>query len=899
MDVRLKGQVDGVQASEAIRASREIPIIYLSAHSDAETLRRATATAPFGYLVKPFRAPDLRCAIEIALHNHQVEDRLRKRERWFATTLRSVADGVVTTDADHKVTFLNPVAEALTGWTLVEASGRELDQILHLVAESTGSALEKPVRPDQPGPPAAALEGEAMLVSRAGTAIPVEANAAPILDEGGADLGTITVVRDVSERRRAEDARRRHAEYLASLHETALAVMNHLDLEPLLETLLGRAAELVGAPYGFLHLETRDASALRCEVWLGSQPVDTVVGPNEGAVGTVWQSGRPLAIEDYDTWKGRLAQDPYGVFGSKVVVPLRLGGRVAGALGVARGRRAGRPFGDEDVHLLTGFAELASIALENARLFEQERAARSAAERLQAATRALSATIDLKAVFDLILSELEKVVPSDSASIQELRGDRLHIIGGRGRAASFIGHSFELSAGDGRSAEVLRREEPVIRDVPNDYGPLEIDVARGLHSWMGVRLQFGQRVIGLLVLNKSEPGFYSMEHASLAWAFAGQASTAIENARLYAAARQELAERKQAQDELQRSEERFRQLAENIDAVFWMRAVKSGEVLYLSPAFERVWGRSVEEPIRHPERFISWLHPDDRQRVGELMALTTGAPFELEYRIVRPDGKVRSIHSRGFPIPGPDGTVERQAGVSEDVTELKAAEALREDLRRTMVHDLRNPLTVIKGFLDLLETPGALPEGDQAMRRSAGRSADKLLRLIDSILDVSRLESGALPLNRQRVSLATLAADTVGLQSILANERELRVVNEVTDDLPPAWADPDLLGRILQNLIGNAIKFTPRGGLVRVGASVDASDGPCLRVSVVDNGSGIPPAFRGRLFEAFATGGQEGRGSGLGLTFCRLAVEAQGGRIWVEDGPGGGTEVHFTIPIAS
>jgi signal transduction histidine kinase len=155
-----------------------------------------------------------------------------------------------------------------------------------------------------------------------------------------------------------------------------------------------------------------------------------------------------------------------------------------------------------------------------------------------------------------------------------------------------------------------------------------------------------------------------------------------------------------------------------------------------------------------------------------------------------------------------------------------------------------------------------------------------------------------MPLHRRHVPLATLAAEVMDAEAFLAREKELRLVNEVPRGLPPAWVDPDVVGRVLQNLVGNAIKFTPRGGVVRVGACPDGSAVADLRVSVVDTGAGIAADVRGRLFQTFVTGQQEGRGSGLGLAFCRLAVEAHGGRIWAEDPPAGGAAFHFTLPTA-
>ena len=146
-------------------------------------------------------------------------------------------------------------------------------------------------------------------------------------------------------------------------------------------------------------------------------------------------------------------------------MPLRFGGRVRGALGLVHGRGP-RRFTDAEIQLLESFAQLASLAVDNALLFERERTARDTAERLQAATRALSSTIDRRKVIDLILVELEKVVPCDAVAIQELVGGQLEVIAGRGYAAGAIGRRFDPAIGDGRSLEVLENRRPVIRREP-------------------------------------------------------------------------------------------------------------------------------------------------------------------------------------------------------------------------------------------------------------------------------------------------------------------------------------------------------------------------------------------------------------------------------------------------
>ena len=162
-----------------------------------------------------------------------------------------------------------------------------------------------------------------------------------------------------------------------------------------------------------------------------------------------------------------------------------------------------------------------------------------------------------------------------------------------------------------------------------------------------------------------------------------------------------------------------------------------------------------------------------------------------------------------------------------------------------------------------------------------------------------------MPLECAALSLADLVAETLGTQTLLAAQKGLRLEGDVPATLPLVWADEGVVDRVLQNLIGNACKFTPEGGLIRVTAevAVDAEDGhdtPISHVllSVSDTGPGIPPELQDRLFQKFVTGGQQGSGSGLGLAFCRLAVEAHNGRLWVESEPGHGTTFHLTLPVA-
>lgn len=258
----------------------------------------------------------------------------------------------------------------------------------------------------------------------------------------------------------------------------------------------------------------------------------------------------------------------------------------------------------------------------------------------------------------------------------------------------------------------------------------------------------------------------------------------------------------------------------------------------------------------------------------------------------------RTIRWLNLPVVAGETALGRLL-VLHDVTEERLLARMQDDLTHMMVHDLRSPLGGIMGGLELLvlTSKNSLSEEQQRMIQVSQNSARRMLELVNGILDVSRLEKGQMPLERELVILAELVEEGIAIQRPLAVAKELTLSCELERNLPLVWVDRGLIGRVVQNLVGNAVKFTPGGGVVRLEARPEPAGG--LTIAVFNSGSGIPAELQGRLFQKFATGRQDERGSGLGLAFCRLVVEAHGGRIWVESEPGEGVTFAFTLPLAS
>ncbi len=371
---------------------------------------------------------------------------------------------------------------------------------------------------------------------------------------------------------------------------------------------------------------------------------------------------------------------------------------------------------------------------------------------------------------------------------------------------------------------------------------------------------------------------------------------------------EELQRRRGAERALRQSEERFRQLAENIREVFWLTDWPTQQIAYASPAYEGVWGRTREALYRNAFEWLDAVVEDDRPRVRHAFEYAAQSGFDQTYRIRRPDGDVRWIHDRGFPVRGPDGAVYRIAGLAEDVTELKRAQAEREqmiaaleaqnaELERftyTVSHDLRTPLITIKGFLGLLQED--IVRGDQeAVDEDIARmlaASETMERLLSELLQLSRIGRQVNP--SQDVPLDPLVREALALVEGRIAERGVEI--EIAPDLPCAYGDRDRLLEVFENLLDNAVKYMGDQARPRVEVGGAARDGE-IRVYVRDNGIGIDPRYHDKVFGLFEQLDRKSEGTGVGLALVKRIVEVHGGRVWVESkGFGRGAAFWVALP---
>jgi PAS domain S-box-containing protein len=730
--------------------------------------------------------------------------------------------------------------------------------------------------------------------------------------ENGRLVRLLGVTLDITERKQAEHDLRISESRLSGQKAALELVVSGAPIEVVLERLVLAVQQQVGAESRVaLFVVDRDGQCLRFGASVGlpetyARALDGLeISASNPSCAAVALTGRRVIVPDVTAdplWQPYLGIAHEYDIRSVWSFPIRTrGGEVLGTLAVCRSEpgKPGEPLAD-DIESLELLASTAAIILEQHKSAQEHRAARDELERsrsqlqaeladsklLQRVSAALIREDDESALYDTIVGAAAAIAKSDFSTLQMFcpdRGEagefRLMAWRGLGEAGAQYWHWAQPAKYNVCGQALRRRERVIVPDVENCeflVGTDNLAMLRGI----GVRSvqttplwsRAGQ-VIGMLSTHWREPHWPSERDLRLLDILARQAA--------------DLIERHTAADTLRASEERYRSLVNVTADVLWTMD-RNGEFVAPQVAWADYTGQGWDE-----YRGSGWLeavHPDDRERVRGEWADSV-ACATLHYSAARlwnaRAGAYRHTVSRATPVFNADGTVREWVGSDTDVHEqIQLAESLQESARRkdeflaTLAHELRNPLAPLRNGLQVIKL---VPHDTPKIERAAAmmdRQLVQMVRLIDDLLDVSRISLGKITLRRERVRIADVVHQAMETCTPLIAAAGQTLALRIPDDSLVVLADPTRLAQVFANLLSNAVKFTPRGGHIEF--AVEGRDGVAT-VTVTDNGIGIAPELLPRIFEMFtqldSSLERSHGGLGIGLSLAQSLVEMHGGRI--------------------
>jgi len=568
-------------------------------------------------------------------------------------------------------------------------------------------------------------------------------------------------------------------------------------------------------------------------------------------------------------------------------------------------------FSGERLEVLRTFSTQAAQAINNARTYAMtDEAFQRSVEQLlslSAIGRMLTSTIDLKTICELILRHAMDATHTETGAVvlQDQDGGQLRVMAQIGypddvfKDDEAIKKSIGWGVLDGQPQRIddVSKLGNYLRLVESTRSQLNVPILRN-------SIMQGSVVIGFITLESSKTARFTEEDSSFVAQLCNQALIAIDNARLF----QRITE---ARDRLQVILDAMEEAIILIDS--------RGKIALANPRIaltglmpEGLMNQSLTELLKQPSLNLA-------TRLGfnsgqELLGLVEDMKMPEDWNGYAPSVfalqvDTGELYLQRYIIPVKDDQNQIMGAllVFYNKTEQQELDRAREELSRMIVHDLRSPLTAVTTSLKLLRE-FVPPESDfralvESTTDASRRAIRKLLSRVDSLLDIARMQSGRLSIDPDVTELATLADNVIVELSPLAHELEIKIISQLDEALPLLNIDGDKVERLLLNLVDNALKYSPADSEIVIRAHPPSTKGAApefIRVDVSDRGPGIPPEYRETLFERYVQ--VEGRrkvrrGVGLGLTFCKLVVEAHGGRIWIEENPLGGSIFAFTLPV--
>jgi PAS domain S-box-containing protein len=677
---------------------------------------------------------------------------------------------------------------------------------------------------------------------------------------------------------------------LRLLYEVGREFAVALDLRTVLHRVLFLSMKNVGAISGSLIVVDENGQPVESAFLIPGQQHDQTtlqlrVTYEQGMAGWVARHKQPVLVLDTskdERWLRR-PDDSVTQTGPKSAVsaPIQARDQLVGVITLVHPQPGF--FSEAHLELVSAIAGQAGIAILNARLYaESQRQARVMTAIAESAA-AINASLQLDEVLQRILEQISLALQVEGASLALIDIDDRML---EFRASTLTSVSapprLRIPLGEGIAGWVAEQGERVLvadTDADPRFSP-KLDANLGIKrkSILCVPIRSEDQVIGVIEVDNPLVEAFSSDDLRLLSGIGDLAGTAIRHAQLYE--RQQIAHR------------RYRELFEDsVDPI--LITDSQGHILEANRQAAVKVGVDSEK-LR--SMTIADLHQIDLPQVGPGFSnLDSGKTLSYESLLRAESGEqipievyVHTVYNQGVP---------NLQWILRDISERKDLDKMREDLIAMVYHDIRAPLSNVISCLGVIETAISIDDEELRTLFDIGmRSVERVQRLTDSLLDISRLDAGQPIVNCQLTAPNELLLDAFDIVLPQAQTKEIGISLEVVEDLPELDVDADMIRRVLINLLENAVKFTPIRGKIWAGAQ-QGEDGVLFWVR--DSGPGIPEGDRERIFDKYIRLSSEGsrKGFGLGLAYCRIAVEGHGGRIWVESDAGKGARFEFLLPV--
>lgn len=526
---------------------------------------------------------------------------------------------------------------------------------------------------------------------------------------------------------------------------------------------------------------------------------------------------------------------------------------------------------------------------------------------LQIVGQSLSANLRLDELLPTIYDQVAGLMPADSFYVALYSADENEVsfplAVEEGEKVSWRSRK----AGNGLTEYVLRSGKPLLISSNVDRKLAELNIPQIGHpaaSWLGVPMLSSDDVIGVIaVQSQTVTDIYDESHCDILQTIASQAAVAIQNAHLYEQTDEALTSRlRELNSILRTSAEGMLLLGTDFCVLSANRALANFLNVPISEISGGDWG---SHRLDQSKELLLMMDYTAQELKSDCEVLESGELVEMKKTIKMAGPPERHLQRTLTPVLDEQDQISGWLLVFRDISEEVKLAQMREDLVHMLVHDLRSPLTVLKGSFSMLSQTVA--EKDQQelageMIGMAERSTDRMMEMINGLLDIAKLEDGQMPLYTKVSSVNDLFQDVTIRVRRLVEDANLTVETVVDADIPDLQVDPQHIRRVLENLIDNAVKFTPDGGQIQLWArKAEASSPRMVLMGVRDTGPGIAPAIQKKIFQKFQVDDQirsRRKGTGLGLAYCKLVVEAHGGDIWVESEAGQGANFIMRLPVA-